>query len=370
MMDPWKDPQAEPYIRLENISQRYHHRQIVEHLSLSIYRGEFFSLLGESGCGKTTLLRLIGGFETPSSGRIFIDGQDVTDLPPNQRPVNMMFQSYGLFPHLTVWQNVAFGLKQEALPKEYIQRKVPDVLRLVHMDHCAHRKPHELSGGQKQRVALARALVKQPKVLLLDEPLTALDQKLREKTQIELVNIQEQVGITFVMVTHDQEEAMTMSTRMGIMNQGHIEQVGTPGEIYEYPASTTVAKFIGSMNIFEGVVQHTQGKDMVVQCPDLSQDLQVPYSGSTPEGAHVWVAIRPEKVMIATTPLQCANLMQGCVSEIMYLGDVSIYHITLPSKKVVMATVPNLVRLAERPITWDDQVYVGWDQKNSSLLTA
>src|SRR5712692_1230686 len=251
---PWRDPNARPYVQVEGISKSFGDFKAVNDVSLKIYKGEIFCLLGASGCGKTTLLRMLGGFETPTSGRIFIDGVDMASIPPYERPVNMMFQSYALFPHMTVEQNVAFGLKQDRLPRAEIARRVVEILELVQMRPFAKRKPHQLSGGQRQRVALARSLVKQPKLLLLDEPLGALDKKLREATQFELVNIQEQLGVTFIVVTHDQEEAMTLSSRIGVMNAGQIVQVGTPQEIYEFPGTRFIADFIGSVNMFEGQV--------------------------------------------------------------------------------------------------------------------
>lgn len=369
-LEPWQNPRAKPYIHIEGVSKNFDGTVAVNNLTLSIYKKELFSLLGGSGCGKTTLLRMLAGFERPTTGRIFIDGVDVTHTPPYERPVNMMFQSYALFPHMTVAQNVAFGLKEEGLPKKMIQERMKEALDLVHMGKYANRKPAQLSGGQRQRVALARSLAKHPKVLLLDEPLTALDKTLREQTQFELVNIQEKVGITFIMVTHDQEEAMTVSTRMGVMDQGKIVQIGTPGEIYEFPNSLHVAQFIGSMNIFEGWVVEEQADHVLVRSEESGCDLHVGSSALAPVGAHVAVAVRPEKVMMTTTqPKKTQNCMQGVVKDIGYLGDVSIYHVQLGSGKTVLATQPNLVRLAERPVTWDDKVYLFWAAENSIVLT-
>lgn len=369
-LEPWQDPRAKPYIHLEGVSKNFDGVLAVNNVTLSIYKKEFFSLLGGSGCGKTTLLRLLAGFERPTSGRIYIDGVDVTHTPPYERPVNMMFQSYALFPHMTVSQNVAFGLKQEKLPRKEIEKRVKEILELVHMGTYAHRRPHQLSGGQRQRVALARSLARHPKVLLLDEPLAALDKTLRERTQFELVNIQEKVGITFVMVTHDQEEAMTVSTRMGIMEQGRISQVGTPGEIYEYPNSLYVAQFIGSINIFEGLVIEEEADHVLVRSEEAGCDLYVNHSALAPVGAHVSVAIRPEKVMISPKkPEMMRNHTCGIVKDIGYLGDVSIYHVQLESGKIVLATQPNLVRLAERPVKWDDEVYLSWRPENGIILT-
>lgn len=366
----WQDPKAQPYIVVDHVSKTYEGFPALSNAYLTIYQGEFFSLLGPSGCGKTTLLRVLSGFETPSSGVIYIDGSDMTVVPPYERPVNMMFQSYALFPHMTVEQNVAFGLKQEGIHKNEIKERVSQMLELVHMTKYRGRKPHQLSGGQRQRVALGRSLIKRPKLLLLDEPLGALDRQLREKTQFELVSIQEKLGITFIMVTHDQEEAMTMSTRIAIMEEGKIRQVGTPTEIYEYPNSRYVADFIGDMNIFEGIVIEEARDHAIVHSEEAGCNLHVSKISSAPVGAHVAVAIRPEKVFITSEPMSNKkNIMQGIVSEIAYLGDVSIYHVELESKKKVLATLTNQFRLAERPINWDDQVYLSWRPESAVILT-
>lgn len=370
-LEPWQDPNAEPYIKIDNVSKVFPGTTAVDNLTLSIYRGELFSLLGGSGCGKTTLLRMLAGFEEPTSGKIYIDGVDMAGKPPYERPVNMMFQSYALFPHMSVEQNVAFGLKQEKLSKSVIQQKIAEVLELVQMSEYSKRKPHQLSGGQKQRVALARSLVKQPKLLLLDEPLAALDKRLREQTQFELVNIQERVGITFIMVTHDQEEAMTISTRIGIMESGRIRQIGTPNEIYEYPNSRYTANFIGSMNLFEGLVIEDEADHILVESREAGCQLYVSHSASVPLGGKVAIAIRPEKIMMSTTPLALGrNCTKGIVKEIAYLGDVSIYHVELNSGKVVLVTLPNLVRIAERNVKWEDEVYLYWRSENGIVLTS
>jgi len=371
-LEPWQDPREKPYLEIETVSKAYEGAPALQHVSLSIYKGEFFSLLGPSGCGKTTLLRLLAGFESPDSGYVAIDGMRLTEMPPYERPVNMMFQSYALFPHMSVEQNVAFGLKQEGLPKDEVQARVASRLKLVRMSKYANRKPHQLSGGQRQRVALARCLVKRPKLLLLDEPLAALDKALREDTQFELVNIQEEVGITFVMVTHDQEEAMTMSSRIAVMDEGRIRQVGTPQEIYEYPNSHYVADFVGTMNIFEGLVVGEQDGCVVIQSEDLGCNLAIENASAVPLGAQVYVAIRPEKVhMTKRTPhTRDVNCVQGIVDEIGYFGDVSTFHVVLPTGKMMLATTPNLVRLAERPINWEDEVYLTWRPENGVILLA
>lgn len=369
-LEPWQDPKAEPYIEIQNVSKTFEGFTAINHLSLSIFKGELFSLLGPSGCGKTTLLRMLAGFERPSSGRIYIDGVDYTNAPAYERPVNMMFQSYALFPHMTVEQNVAFGLKQEGLPKNEIRDKVSSMLHLVRLSKYAGRKPDQLSGGQMQRVALARCLVKKPKLLLLDEPLAALDKQLREQTQFELVGIQEKLGVTFILVTHDQEEAMTMSSRVGVMEEGRLRQVGTPTEVYEYPNSRYVADFFGEMNIFEGIVVEEEADHVLVHCEDAQCDAYISHAASVPVGASVAVAIRPEKVLISKKRLKPGrNIVKGTVSEIAYLGDVSIYHILLPSGIKVLASATNHVRLAERPINWDDEVYLSWRPESGVVLT-
>jgi len=369
-LEPWQDPKATPYIVIENVSKSFDGVPALNNISLSIYQGEFFCLLGGSGCGKTTLLRLLAGFESPTSGSIRIDGVDMANRPSYERPVNMMFQSYALFPHMTVEQNVTFGLKQESVPSHERKERVESVLDLVQMLPYAKRRPHQLSGGQKQRVALARSLVKQPKLLLLDEPLAALDKTLRERTQFELVNIQERVGITFIMVTHDQEEAMTMASRIGVMEDGRLRQVGVPHAIYEYPNSRFVANFIGSMNIFEGFVTEDEKDHVLVRSNEAGCDLYVSHSASAPTGSQVHVAIRPEKIRITKDVMETErNCTRGIVTDIAYLGDVSIYHVRLASGKVVLATMANLVRMAERPVTWDDEVYLYWRAENGIVLT-
>ncbi len=369
-LEPWQDPTAQPYIEIVNVSKEIDGVPILNNVSLSIYKEEFFSLLGPSGCGKTTLLRILAGLDSPTSGRIYIDGVDVTNKPPFKRPVNMMFQSYALFPHMNVHANVAFGLEQEGLSRDEIDERVAQTLRLVRMENYASRKPQHLSGGQKQRVALARSLIKRPKLLLLDEPLAALDRQLRESTQFELVNIQEHVGVTFIMVTHDQEEAMTMSTRSGIMEEGKIRQIGTPNEIYEYPNSRYVADFFGWINIFDGIVTEN-GHDFVrVKGDDSSTEFYVSHAATIPGGAHVSVAIRPEKIFMSKEPSNPPfNSLKGVVDEISYQGDISVYYVRLESGKVVLATQPNLVRLAERTITWEDEVYLHWHNHSAIILT-
>jgi putrescine transport system ATP-binding protein len=367
--EPWQSFNEIPQIQIEGISKRYGDFPALRKLDLEIYKGEFFSLLGSSGCGKTTLLRILGGFEAPSKGRILIDGVDITKLPPYKRSINMMFQSYALFPHMTVENNVAFGLKQERLSKKEIVNRTEHYLDLVDMIDLRKRYPDQLSGGQKQRVALARCLAKQPRVLLLDEPMAALDKRLREKTQFQLVNIQEKVGITFIMVTHDQEEAMTMSTRLGIMRGGQVLQVGTPKEIYEYPNSQYVATFIGNANLLEGIVIETHQDHSVIRSEENNCLIYVSPASNTAVDSLVNISIRPEKILISKEPFEVDyNILVGIVAEIAYWGDVSMYHIELPSKQIIQVMVPNLLRGAERPITWNDKVYLHWKPQNGVLL--
>ena len=368
--EPWQAPEGEPIVRLENVTKRFGAFYAVDDISLNIHAGEFFSLLGPSGCGKTTLLRMLAGFETPTSGRLFIDGQDVTDIPPYERPVNMMFQSYALFPHMNVADNIAFGLKQEGMPKSERQDRVAELMSLVQIEPLAKRKPHQLSGGQRQRVALARSLAKHPKILLLDEPLGALDKKLREQTQFELVNIQERLGITFVVVTHDQEEAMTMSSRIALMHEGRIEQVDPPRRLYEFPSTRYAASFIGSVNLFDGYVTEQNDDQVRVQCDDAGIQLEVRHSQPLVPGMAVTVALRPEKVRVihqleADTP----NQLRGVIKEIAYLGDVSIYHVELASGKRVQFTQSNVQALAEQPLTWDEEVVLSWSANSCGVLT-
>ena len=365
----WQDPSAAPLVEIQGVTKTFGSHYAVDDVSLAIYPGEFFSLLGASGCGKTTLLRLLAGFEQPDQGRLLIGGQDVTDLPPYKRPVNMMFQSYALFPHLSVADNVAFGLRQEGMPRREVHSRVGEMLDMVQMGSFARRKPDQLSGGQRQRVALARSLIKHPKLLLLDEPLGALDRKLREHTQFELVNIQERIGITFVMVTHDQEEAMTMSTRMAVMNEGRIRQVGTPSELYEFPANRFVAGFIGAVNQFGGRVLEQTGDLLQVHAESAAGDLRVRSQQAVAPGSPVVVAVRPEKVRIeAATPPPCDNQLQGRVEEIAYLGDVSVYHVRVAGGALIEAQLTNRARRAVAPLTWGDQAWVGWDADDALAL--
>jgi putrescine transport system ATP-binding protein len=360
--EPWLDPHAEAYIRIENVTKRFGTFVAVNNVSLRVFKGEIFCLLGGSGCGKTTLLRMLAGFEQPSSGSVYIDGQDMAGIPPYERPVNMMFQSYAIFPHMTVAGNVAFGLEQERLARGEIDRRVAEILDIVKLSEYAKRKPHQLSGGQRQRVALARSLVKRPKLLLLDEPLGALDRKLREHTQFELLSIQEKLGVTFVVVTHDQEEAMTLSSRVGVMNRGEIVQVGTPRQIYEFPGSRFVADFIGSVNLFEGQLTEDEQDHVRVQCEELSAPVYVDHGMSAPPLALCWVAVRPEKIVLTRDrPAGVDNWAHGTINDIAYLGDMSVFVVKLDSGREVRVTQSNRTRKSDEQFAWDEAVYLTWD---------
>ncbi len=340
----------------------------VNHVSIDITKGEIFALLGSSGCGKTTLLRMLAGFEVPTAGRIVLNGQDLSNMPPYERPINMMFQSYALFPHLSVWDNIAFGLHRDGLPKADIAQRVEAMLKLVQLGKFAKRKPHQLSGGQQQRVALARSLAKQPQLLLLDEPLGALDKKLREETQIELVNIIENVGVTCVMVTHDQEEAMTMATRIAIMSEGRVLQVGAPADIYETPANRFVADFIGNVNLMDGTLTDDQPDHCVITCADCSHYVGHGITGS--EGMSVSVAIRPEKIRLSREePAGPHNRVHGTVKDLSYFGSISVYHLQLASGAVLKISEMNADRHRDDRLTWGDTAWASWAASAHVVLT-
>ncbi len=357
------------FVKIERVSKQFDDAVAVDDVTLTINRGEIFALLGGSGSGKSTLLRILAGFEKPTEGRVLLDGQNITDLPPHKRPINMMFQSYALFPHMTVEQNIAFGLKQDKLSKQEITERVAEMLKLVHMSKFAKRKPHQLSGGQRQRVALARSLAKRPKLLLLDEPMGALDKKLRSQMQLELVEIIERVGVTCIMVTHDQEEAMTMAQRIAIMDQGWIVQVGTPMDIYESPVNRHVAEFVGSVNIFEGQIITDMEDHVIIECPQLERHIYLGHGVATrAEDKSTIFAVRPEKVFVTTEqPEQEYNWAHGVVHDIAYLGGHSMYYIKLDSGKIVQAFFANSERRLPRP-TWEDQVYISWDDDGGVVL--
>ena len=364
-------PQKQVLVKIDRVSKKFDETLAVDDVSLTINKGEIFALLGGSGSGKSTLLRMLAGFERPTEGRILLDGVDITDMPPYERPINMMFQSYALFPHMSVADNIAFGLKQDSMPKEQIEARVAEMLKLVHMTQYAKRKPHQLSGGQRQRVALARSLAKSPKLLLLDEPMGALDKKLRSQMQLELVEIIERVGVTCVMVTHDQEEAMTMAERIAIMHLGCIEQIGSPVDIYETPISRQVCEFIGSVNLFDGEVIEDEEDHAVISCPQLERNIYVGHGVTTSaQDKRVTYALRPEKLIVTTEqPTTDHNWSIGKVHDIAYLGGHSVFHVELPSGMIVQSFVANAERRGARP-TWGDSVFVCWEDDSGVVLRA
>jgi len=367
---PWLDASADAQILIDGVTKTYGTHTAVDNVSLKIYKGEMFALVGASGCGKTTLLRMLAGFADPSSGRLLIDGVDMAAVPPHERPVNMMFQSYALFPHMTVESNVGYGLRRMPLDAKIKQQRVAEALDMVQLGALGERRPHQLSGGQRQRVALARALIRRPKVLLLDEPLSALDKKLREQTQFELMDLQYKVGITFVVVTHDQDEAMALATRIAVMDHGRVVQVGTPAEIYEFPRSRFVADFVGTTNLFEGTVTACEPGLITVHCPETGCDLVVDEDGRFAPGQRVWVALRPEKIRLGKQPPGGArvNQLRGTVWELGYLGNRSTYRIKTTSGKLVTAFSQNERRTSEWAIDWSDEVFVSWDADAAVLL--
>ncbi len=366
---PWDDPAATPFIRFENVTKRYGAVTAVDDLTLDIYEKEFFALLGPSGCGKTTLMRMLAGFETLSQGRLLLEGNDLAGVPPYRRPVNMMFQSYALFPHMDVAKNIAFGLKQDGMAKGEITDRVAEMLALVKLDGLAARKPDQLSGGQRQRVALARSLAKQPRVLLLDEPLGALDRKLREETQFELVDLQERLGITFMIVTHDQEEAMTVSDRIAVMNHGRLVQIAPPAQMYERPSNRYVADFLGDMNVLEGTVVRG-GETTMLETADGTV-LEALAPEPVVAGDAAWFAVRPEKLTISrTAPAAANNVLEGEVWDIAYLGDLTIYKVKLDDGTFFKASQLNRTVTADDPITWEDRVWLHAEPDSALVLTA
>ncbi|RTR34780.1 polyamine ABC transporter ATP-binding protein [Shewanella atlantica] len=366
---PTTKTQAKVLLKIERVSKLFDEVRAVDDVSLNINQGEIFALLGGSGSGKSTLLRMLAGFEKPTEGRIYLDGEDITDMPPHERPINMMFQSYALFPHMSVEQNIAFGLKQDKLPKDEIASRVKEMLKLVHMEQYAKRRPAQLSGGQRQRVALARSLAKRPKLLLLDEPMGALDKKLRTQMQLEVVDILEEVGVTCVMVTHDQEEAMTMAERISIMNEGWIAQTGSPMDIYESPSSRMVAEFIGSVNLFEGEIVEDEADHAIIESPKLEQKFYIGHGVSTNvEDKQVWLAVRPEKARISREqPQHEYNWCHGEVEDIAYLGGISVYYIRLANDQVIQSVMTNRDRRSDPP-TWKDKVFISWEATSGVVL--
>ena len=362
---------ADNYVCIEGIRKEFDGFVAVDDVSLSIRKGEIFALLGASGCGKSTLLRMLAGFEKPTAGEIILDGQSMNDIPPYDKAVNMMFQSYALFPHMTVEQNIAFGPNQKKMPKDEVARRVEEMLALVQMSKFAKRKPHQLSGGQQQRVALARAVATRPKLLLLDEPMAALDKKLRSQMQIELVNIVERLNVTCIMVTHDQEEAMTMAHRVAVMDAGRIRQVGTPDEIYEQPNSRFTAEFIGSVNLFEGRIGEDEIDHVTILSPQMDAQIYVGHGITGYDGMSVSFAIRPEKVRIdKDEPAQRYNKVRGVIEEIAYFGSHSVYHVRLPGGAKVLCNFVNMKRWASENFTWNDVVWLSWSDNSGVVLTS
>ena len=370
---PWLDREATPFIQIKNLSKNFDGTPAVANIDLNIYQGELFTILGGSGCGKSTLLRMLAGFETPSEGQIIIDGKDMSGIPAYDRPVNMMFQSYAVFPHMTVAQNISYGLKKDGIEKSQIKNQVNEMLELVQLSALGKRKPHQLSGGQRQRVALARALIKKPKVLLLDEPLAALDKKLREQTQFELMNLQYELGITFVVVTHDQEEAMTLSSRVAVMNEGRFIQIGTPSQVYESPNNKFVADFFGTINFFNATVQNAN-QDSKVLCATLEKTgtkLDAKFDGNIHPGDQITIAVRPEKISITKNNPEGENLTvtKGVVEDLAYYGNRSIYRIRSQSGRIIQVSAQNFTRSEQLALEWDDEVYLSWNSSCNVVLT-
>ena len=368
-VSPWLDSTQKPYIQIENVTKRFGDFTAIDNLTLDIYKNEFFSLLGPSGCGKTTLLRMLAGFEKITDGKILLDGEDISEIPPHLRPINMMFQSYALFPHMTVEKNIAFGLKQDKMPENLINQRVEEMLELVELTDFAKRKPNQLSGGQSQRVALARSLAKRPKLLLLDEPLGALDKRLREQTQFELMDIQEKLKVTFVIVTHDQEEAMTVSSRIGVMDSGNLIQVATPAEIYEAPINKDVADFIGDVNLLKGIYKGQNEIGTQLLSDDSNSIIYATQKVDAAIGNQLWFAIRPEKLEISKRlPKNEHNILKGTIEDIAYGGSFSTYHVKLENSTILKAIRANRERTKEHHLTWGDEVFLQWAPHSAVVL--
>ncbi len=368
-VSPWLDSTQKPYIQIENVTKKFGDFTAIDNLTLDIYKNEFFSLLGPSGCGKTTLLRMLAGFEKITNGKILLDGEDISEIPPHLRPINMMFQSYALFPHMTVEKNIAFGLKQDKMPENLINQRVEEMLELVELTDFAKRKPNQLSGGQSQRVALARSLAKRPKLLLLDEPLGALDKRLREQTQFELMDIQEKLKVTFVIVTHDQEEAMTVSSRIGVMDSGNLIQVATPAEIYEAPINKDVADFIGDVNLFKGIYKGQNEIGTQLLSDDSNSIVYATQKVDVAIGNQLWFALRPEKLEISKRlPKNEHNILKGTIEDIAYGGSFSTYHVKLQNGTILKAIRANRERTKEHHLTWGDEVFLQWAPHSAVVL--
>ena len=368
-VSPWLDSTQKPYIQIENVTKKFGDFTAIDNLTLDIYKNEFFSLLGPSGCGKTTLLRMLAGFEKITDGKILLDGEDISEIPPHLRPINMMFQSYALFPHMTVEKNIAFGLKQDKMPENLINQRVEEMLELVELTDFAKRKPNQLSGGQSQRVALARSLAKRPKLLLLDEPLGALDKRLREQTQFELMDIQEKLKVTFVIVTHDQEEAMTVSSRIGVMDSGNLIQVATPAEIYEAPINKDVADFIGDVNLFKGIYKGQNEIGTQLLSDDSNSIVYATQKVDAAIGNQLWFALRPEKLEISKRlPKNEHNILKGTIEDIAYGGSFSTYHVKLENSTILKAIRANRERTKEHHLTWGDEVFLQWAPHSAVVL--
>jgi putrescine transport system ATP-binding protein len=366
---PWKNPSLPPIVRFEGVTKRFEDFVAVDNVTLDIYEKEFFALLGPSGCGKSTLLRMLAGFERPTEGKLIVAGQDITSLPPYERPVNMMFQSYALFPHMTVERNIGFGLRQEGMPKDKIAERVDEAMAMLELRQFAKRKPNQLSGGQQQRVALARAIAKKPRIVLLDEPLGALDKKLRQQAQFELMRIQETTGTTFIIVTHDQEEAMTVASRIAVMEKGVLQQVATPGEIYENPKTRYIAGFIGDVNVFDGAVSKISDGCIEIDA-NAGYKFKTRSSEPVTVGQKVALALRPEKIRInRDKPATDVNVVPGKVEDVGYLGSISHYHVRTAADERITALRANAAHTVEQPITWEDSVWLDWPADAGVVLT-